>query len=99
IEFGKQPGLMTKLGHAGKIIYSREAQRNVRALVETFKPDVAHAHNIYHHLSPAIFSTLRAAGVPTVMTAHDLKIACPSYKMLAHGKICEKCRNGNLTQV
>lgn len=99
IEFGKQPGLMTKLGHAGKIIYSREAQRNVRALVDTFKPDIAHAHNIYHHLSPAIFSTLKAAGVPTVMTAHDLKIACPSYKMLAHGRVCEKCRNGNLTQV
>ncbi|MCW5719622.1 MAG: glycosyltransferase family 4 protein [Devosia sp.] len=99
IEFGQQPGLRTKLSHAGKIIYSREAQHGISALIEAFQPDIAHAHNVYHHLSPSIFKTLKDAGVPTVMTAHDLKIACPSYKMLSHGKICEKCRNGNITQV
>lgn len=99
IEFGEQPGLLTKLNHAGKIIYSREAQRGIAALVNDFRPEIAHAHNVYHHLSPAIFRTLKAAGIPTVMTAHDLKIACPAYKMLSHGQVCEKCRNGNITQV
>jgi glycosyltransferase involved in cell wall biosynthesis len=99
IEFGEQPGLLTKLNHAGKIIYSREAQRGIAALVEAFRPAIAHAHNVYHHLSPAIFRTLKTAGVPTVMTAHDLKIACPAYKMLSHGQVCEKCRNGNIAQV
>lgn len=99
IEFGEQPGLLTKLNHAGKIIYSREAQRGIAALVDDFRPEIAHAHNVYHHLSPAIFRTLKTAGIPTVMTAHDLKIACPAYKMLSHGAVCEKCRNGNITQV
>jgi glycosyltransferase involved in cell wall biosynthesis len=99
IEFGQQPGLLTKLNHAGKIIYSHEAQRKVGALVERFRPHLAHAHNVYHHLSPAIFQTLKAHGVPTVMTAHDLKIACPAYKMLSHGAVCEKCKSGNITQV
>ncbi len=99
IEFGNQPGLATKLRDAGKIIYSHEAQRNIARLVERFQPRLAHAHNVYHHLSPAIFQTLKAKGVPTIMTAHDLKIACPAYKMLSHGAVCEKCRNGNITQV
>jgi glycosyltransferase involved in cell wall biosynthesis len=99
IELGHQPGLLTKLNHARKIIYSHEAQRNLAALIERFKPQVAHAHNVYHHLSPAIFQTLKAAGVPTVMTAHDLKIACPAYTMLSHGKVCEKCKGGNITNV
>jgi glycosyltransferase involved in cell wall biosynthesis len=99
IELGHQPGLVTKLNHARKIIYSHEAQRNIGALIERFKPQVAHAHNVYHHLSPAIFQTLKAAGVPTVMTAHDLKIACPAYTMLSHGKVCEKCKGGNITNV
>jgi len=99
IEFGHQPGLATKLQHAAKIIYSREAQRNVGALIERFRPHLAHAHNVYHHLSPAIFQTLKAHGVPTIMTAHDLKIACTAYKMLSHGSVCEKCKNGNITQV
>lgn len=99
IEFGQQPGLLTKLQHAGKIIYSHEAQRGISALVERFRPHLAHAHNVYHHLSPAIFKTLKAHGVPTVMTAHDLKIACPAYKMLSHGSVCEKCKGGNIAQV
>lgn len=99
IEFGRQPGMLTKLHHATQIIYSREAQRNLRSLVERFRPDMAHAHNVYHHLSPAIFQTLKAVGVPTVMTAHDLKIACPAYKMLSRGVVCEKCKGGNITQV
>jgi glycosyltransferase involved in cell wall biosynthesis len=99
IEFGRQPGLVTKLNDARKIIYSHEAQRNIAALVERFRPHLAHAHNVYHHLSPAIFQTLKAHGVPTVMTAHDLKIACPAYKMLSHGSVCEKCKGGNITQV
>jgi glycosyltransferase involved in cell wall biosynthesis len=30
------------------------------------------------------------------MTAHDLKIACPAYKMLNSKGICEKCKHGNL---
>lgn len=99
IELGHQPGLVTKLNHARKIIYSHEAQRNISALIERFKPQVAHAHNVYHHLSPAIFKTLKAAGVPTVMTAHDLKIACPAYNMLSRGTVCEKCKGGNITNV
>ena len=63
IEFGHQPGLVTKLNDARKIIYSHEAQRNIAALVERFRPQLAHAHNVYHHLSPAIFQTLKAHGV------------------------------------
>ncbi|MFM9500644.1 hypothetical protein ACKI1Q_44670, partial [Streptomyces galilaeus] len=79
--------------------YSREAQRNIKALIEAVKPSLAHAHNVYHHISPAIFSTLKAAGIPVVMTVHDLKLACPAYKMLSHGQICEKCRGGHIYNV
>lgn len=99
IEYGRQRGVLTKLRHAAQIVYSREAQRNLSMLIETVRPHVAHAHNVYHHLSPAIFSTLKDAGIPTVMTAHDLKLACPAYKMLSHGVVCEKCRGGQIQNV
>jgi glycosyltransferase involved in cell wall biosynthesis len=29
-----------------------------------------------------------------VLTAHDYKLVCPSYMMLDHGRICEKCVDG-----
>ena len=92
IEYGRRTGPLTKAAQAAKIVYSLEARRNIRALVRRAPPDVAHAHNVYHHISPAIFGALKAEGVPVVMTAHDLKIACPAYKMLSGGRVCERFR-------
>ncbi|MCJ2105198.1 glycosyltransferase family 4 protein [Methylobacterium sp. E-041] len=99
IEYGRRSGPLTKAAQAAKIIYSLEARRNIRALVRRAPPDVAHAHNVYHHISPAIFGALKAEGVPVVMTAHDLKIACPAYKMLSGGRVCERCRGGRVHNV
>ena len=99
IEYGRTIGPLAKAAQAAKVIYSLEAQGNLKRLIEKAKPDVAHAHNVYHHLSPAIFSTLKDAGIPVVMTAQDLKIACPSYKMLRDGRICEDCRGGRIHNV
>lgn len=99
IEFGHEYGVMDKLAMAGKVIYSLEAKRKMSALLDAFPADVAHAHCIYHHLSPSVLGELKQRGIPTVMTAHDLKLACPAYKMLNRGGVCEKCRSGNLLHV
>ncbi|OHV79759.1 glycosyltransferase family 4 protein [Ensifer sp. LCM 4579] len=99
IEYGRKTDPLRKLAQAASVIYSVEAQRKIRRLVDRIRPSVAHAHNVYHHLSPAIFATLKAAGIPVVMTVHDLKLACPSYKMLRAGKVCEDCRSGRIYNV
>jgi glycosyltransferase involved in cell wall biosynthesis len=99
IEFGHAYSISQKLAMASKVVYSFEAQKKLKQLLQDFPADVAHLHCIYHHLSPSIIPTLRDAGVPVVMTAHDLKIACPAYKMLNETGICEKCKGGNLLNV
>ncbi|WDZ79453.1 glycosyltransferase family 4 protein (plasmid) [Ensifer adhaerens] len=99
IEYGRRTNLLRKVVQAASVIYSREAQRNIDRLIRSARPAIAHAHNVYHHLSPAIFSTLKQAGIPVVMTAHDLKLACPSYKMLRGGTVCEDCRGGHVYNV
>lgn len=96
IEFGHEYGLLEKLIMAGKVIYSWEAQRKISTLLDEFPADIAHAHCIYHHLSPSVLVELKRRGIPTVMTAHDLKLACPAYKMMNRRGVCEKCRSGNL---
>ena len=90
---------LAKLGRAGAAIYSLEAARRMRALLHETRPDVAHAHNIYHHLSPSVLVELHRAGIPVVLTVHDLKLACPAYKMYSHGEVCESCRGGALRNV
>lgn len=99
LEFGHAYGIGQKLAMAAKVVYSREAQRKLDRLITDFHPDIAHLHCIYHHLSPSILSTLKDRGVPIVMTAHDMKIACPAYKMLNSTGICEKCNHGSLFNV
>jgi len=99
IEYGRSSGPFTKAKQAAKIIFSLEARRKIRALIDRVQPSVAHAHNVYHHISPSIFDVLKSEGVPVVMTAHDLKIACPAYKMLSQGRVCERCRGGRIHNV
>lgn len=99
IEFGEHYSLAQKAVSATKIIFSFEARNKIADLVRQVKPAVAHAHNVYHHISPAIFGRLKALGVPTVLTLHDLKIACPAYKMLTHDGICERCKGGAVWNV
>ncbi|MFZ4759612.1 MAG: glycosyltransferase, partial [Burkholderiaceae bacterium] len=99
IQFGHSYSLGQKVVKATKVVWSFEAQRQLRALLAEFRPDVAHLHNIYHHLSPSILPVLRKAGVPTVMTAHDLKIACPNNKMYNASGVCERCKGGRVHNV
>ncbi len=99
LELGNSYSLFEKAKMAGKVIYSLEARKKLRQLLDVFPADVAHLHCIYHHLSPAIIPLLAEAGIPVVMTAHDLKLACPAYKMLNRGGICERCKGGNLLNV
>ena len=84
--FGKAQG-------AGRLIFSPSALLGMTRVVRDFKPDVVHLHNIYHQLSPSILRAL--ASVPTVMTLHDYKLACPTYRFLDKGQICEACLGGN----
>jgi glycosyltransferase involved in cell wall biosynthesis len=99
IEFGESYSFFQKAVRAQKITYSFEARRQIDRLVDATHPAVAHAHNVYHHLSPSFFSVLKRRGIPTLLTLHDLKLACPAYKMLTHDGICERCKGGALWNV
>jgi glycosyltransferase involved in cell wall biosynthesis len=98
IELGSSYGTLEKLSKSLKAIYSWEAMRKLDAILDKARPEIAHAHNIYHHLSPSILRRLSRREVPTVLTLHDLKIACPSYRMIANDSICERCKVSNYWQ-
>lgn len=79
---------------AGRIIYSLEARRNIGRLLDRYRPDLVHLHIFQHQLSPSILPEIKKRNIPIVYTAHDLKIACPNYKMFSQGRVCEECRGG-----
>jgi len=83
--------LRDKLIAPFRILYSFEAKRKFKRLIEAFKPDIIHAHNIYHQLSPSILSVAKQYNIPVIMHLHDYKLICPNYQMLCGSKICEAC--------
>ncbi len=87
-----------KLRGVGRMIWSTSARRGIEEVVVDFAPDVVHLHNIYHHLSPSILGPVEGRGIPAVMTLHDYKLACPTYRFLDHGRICEACLGGHFQQ-
>lgn len=87
------------LSRAAAAIYSTQAARRIKELISLARPQIAHAHNIYHHLSPSVLVELRRQDIPVVLTLHDLKLACPAYKMYVRGAVCEACRGGAVRNV
>ncbi|MCF7795136.1 glycosyltransferase [Patescibacteria group bacterium] len=75
-----------KLKLPGRIIYSLEAKRKFKKLVEEFKPDIIHAHNIYHHISPSIFDVAKRKKIPLILHLQDYKLISPNYNIYSHGK-------------
>lgn len=75
-----------------KIFYNRQAVKNLTKLILKEKPDLAHLHNIAHHLSPAIIPILKKHKIPVVQTLHDYKLICPNYRLFSRNKVCQNCR-------
>ena len=94
VDYNGERGFFTKAVEAFRILYSFETKRKLRRLIRDTRPTIAHCHNIYHQLSPSVLHELKSHGIPIVLTAHDYKLICGSYKMLSHGKVCERCCSG-----
>lgn len=95
IDYGKAKGIKEKIRMAAKIIYSFEARKKLESLIKMVQPDIMHLHIFQHQLSPSILDVAKKYNIPTVYTAHDLKMICLNYKMMHHGKICEECKDGH----
>ncbi|MFA6475366.1 MAG: glycosyltransferase [Patescibacteria group bacterium] len=87
-----QKTLAGNIKAAARMFWSTEAQRKLDALLDVFKPDVAHIHNIYHQISPSILVTLKKRGIPIVLTLHDYKLICPNYEMFTGNQVCMRCK-------
>ena len=77
-----------------RMIHNGQAARKLDAFLARWPADVAHLHNVYHHLTPAILPVLAARRVAAVMTAHDYRLACPTKHFLRGDGPCTRCLGG-----
>lgn len=92
MDLSKAKFSLSKFKNAGHIIYSFEAKNKLEELIKKEKPDIAHIHNIYHHISPSILTILKKYNIPVIQTLHDFKLICPNYSLYTQGKVCERCK-------
>lgn len=75
-----------KIKGVARMFYSLEAKRKIRRLLDDFRPDMVHIHNIYHQISPSILPEMKKQNVPVIMTVHDYKLICPNYLFVCEDK-------------
>src|SRR5438445_5706732 len=71
--------------------WSRESYSRVKQICQEFRPDVAHVHNFWMRLTPAVHAACRDAGVPTVQTLHNFRLFCTNAQFQRGGFVCEDC--------
>lgn len=95
-------GIWKNLGSPFRIIYSVEARREIRKVLEDFQPDIVHLNNIQFHLTPSIILEIHnyrkkvKNELKIIYTAHDYQLICPSHGLFDNNiQVCEKCLKGN----
>ena len=72
-----------------------DVRSSFRRVLEDFRPEVVHFHNIHSYLSPVVVSLAHEFGARTVWTLHDLKLVCPAYLgRRPDGELCTDCIDG-----
>ena len=84
-------GLSAKIDAITRVITGRGVEDKFTRLLNDFKPDVVHLHNIHSYLSPVLAKIAHKRGVKVVWTLHDYKLICPSYSCLYKDEVCEAC--------
>ena len=85
-------GIKRKFDIAERVIYSREANRNITQLISDTRPDIVHIHGIAHEISPSILPAIKKANIPIVQTLHDYKLLCPNTNFVSQNHVCEQCK-------
>lgn len=98
VSFSKS-GFTSKLNAIDRVFFSSEIKNKFKQLVDTFKPDIIHAHNIHSYLSPYVLKIAKDKGIKVIWTLHDYKLVCPSYSCLRNGIPCEACFPNKLNVV
>lgn len=95
-------GGLKKMLYPFRILYSAEARKKLRIVLQDFKPDVVHLNNFNFQLTPSVIYEVKAFEKKTghrikiIYTAHDSQLVCPNHLMMQPDHTpCTKCVGGS----
>lgn len=96
----------SKLMYPIKTIYSAEARKKIRLVLDDFEPDICHLNNFNYQLTPSVILEIVKWKNQTghkckiVFTAHDYQLVCPNHMCNNPNthENCEKCLSGHFLE-
>ena len=76
---------------AKRTVWNAEMKRELAAFFSRERPEIAHFHNTFPLLSPAVYSAAKERRVPVVQTLHNFRLICPGALLFRDGHVCEAC--------
>jgi glycosyltransferase involved in cell wall biosynthesis len=90
-----KPGIMSRLSHAASLRFSKSSYDQMRSLIRSFRPDVAHFHNIFFAMTPSVLYACKDEKVPVTFSLHNFRLMCINGLFFRDGKPCEDCLHGS----
>jgi glycosyltransferase involved in cell wall biosynthesis len=81
-----------------RIVWSREAHRDLTATLREHRPDIVHVHNTFPLFSSSILYACRDARVPVVASIHNKRLICANGAFFRNGTVCHDCAEGPAIQ-
>lgn len=76
-------------------LYARQAVEDFAAVLDTFRPNLVHVHELYPLISPWILPECSRRSIPVVMSVYDYRLTCPVHNHHFRGQTCTRCLNGH----
>lgn len=72
--------------------FSKTVYKEIKEIIKSEKPDVAHITNIFFCVTPSAYIALNEENVPIVQSLHNYRLFCIKGTFFGKRAICEKCK-------
>lgn len=83
-----------KLKAALGLFYNPIIDKEISKVIDEFKPDIAHFHNIFPLIGATAYRICKKYKIPVVQHIHNYRFVCPKANLYRNGAICELCPVG-----
>jgi glycosyltransferase involved in cell wall biosynthesis len=73
------------------MFFSLKTVFELKKIIKTSKPDVAHIHNIFPIISPSVYYVLKKNNIPIIQTMHNYRFYCSNGLGLKNNQLCDIC--------
>jgi glycosyltransferase involved in cell wall biosynthesis len=71
--------------------WSQKTVTEIQKKIKEFQPQIVHVQNFFPLISPSVFSTCKAEGIPVVFSVRNYRLLCPNGLFFRDGHPCEDC--------